>query len=174
MRNPPRGLTLIEVMLVIAVIGILSSVALPSFRNYQLRAKQAERGTIMTAIHVAMTDMYLRDGKFPTDTGTPGESVLDLPSNPPGVASSTKRNFDLSLGDWSKMSLQLEGRVYYTYQAAAATNALGAGSRLQLVVAQGDLDSDGIRQTVSMTFVYNREGVVPGFPLITNDQPRAF
>jgi type IV pilus assembly protein PilA len=49
MKSDARGFTLIEVMIVVAIIGILSSVALPAYQNYAARAKMSE---VMLALSV--------------------------------------------------------------------------------------------------------------------------
>ncbi len=48
-----RGFSLIELMIVVALIGILAAIAIPNFLTYQARAKQSEAKTNLAAIHTA-------------------------------------------------------------------------------------------------------------------------
>ena len=50
MRLRPRGFTLIELMIVVAIIGILASIAVPNFMKFQARARQSEAKTNLKAV----------------------------------------------------------------------------------------------------------------------------
>ena len=54
-RRRIRGFTLIEVMIAVAIIGVLSSVALPGFSTFQLRSKSAEVRANLSAIRVSLS-----------------------------------------------------------------------------------------------------------------------
>jgi prepilin-type N-terminal cleavage/methylation domain-containing protein len=54
----PQGFTLVELMVVVAIVGILVAVAIPNFLTYQARAKQAEVKTILGGTFVAATAVF--------------------------------------------------------------------------------------------------------------------
>lgn len=53
-RLPPRGFTLIELMIVVSIIGVLASIAIPSFLRFQARARQAEVSTNLKSLYTSM------------------------------------------------------------------------------------------------------------------------
>jgi type IV pilus assembly protein PilA len=60
-----RGFTLIELMIVVAIIGILASVALPQYESYTIRAKVTEGLTMANAAKVAVWDTYASSAGIP-------------------------------------------------------------------------------------------------------------
>ena len=64
LRNRNAGFTLIELMIVVAIIGILAAIAVPSFLRYQLRAKRSEAYANLEAIAKAETSYYATNGVF--------------------------------------------------------------------------------------------------------------
>lgn len=53
-RPPQRGFTLIELMIVVSIIGVLASIAIPSFLRFQARARQAEVGSNLKSLYTSM------------------------------------------------------------------------------------------------------------------------
>lgn len=71
-----RGFTLIELMMVVAVIGILSAIAVPSYQSYVKRANRADAEQVMMTI-ANKQQQYLLDARAYTDVlGTSGLNVL--------------------------------------------------------------------------------------------------
>ena len=58
-----KGFTLIELMIVVAIIGILAAIAIPNFLKFQAKSKQSEAKTNLKAIYTAQTGYY---GEFST------------------------------------------------------------------------------------------------------------
>ena len=94
MRAAQRGFTLIELMIVVAVIGILAAVALPAFQNYTVRAKLSEVILLMSACRTVITELYQTGGTPPgannwTCEGATSKYVSALATDDDGVVTAT-------------------------------------------------------------------------------------
>ena len=70
-RNRQSGFTLIELMIVVLIIGLISSIAIPVFGRALKKAHRAAVGASLTGLHKAMARYYADNGEFPTlDTTT--------------------------------------------------------------------------------------------------------
>ncbi|HYO52657.1 prepilin-type N-terminal cleavage/methylation domain-containing protein [Archangium sp.] len=127
-----RGFSLIELMIVVCIIGLLATVALPQFQNILLRTKQAEREAMMPSI-MRMLNEYsnAHGGQFP------GGADPDLPPNPPFPPNGSKQAFSVALGHWADLGWTPDGLLQYRYDVTRT------GPDTLAVTAQADLDRNG-------------------------------
>jgi len=64
-----QGFTLIELMIVVAIIGILAAVALPAYQDYTIRAKMSEVILALSACRTSITEVYQSGGSPPAPNG---------------------------------------------------------------------------------------------------------
>ncbi|HGG8623544.1 TPA: pilin [Neisseria meningitidis] len=72
MNTLQKGFTLIELMIVIAIVGILAAVALPAYQDYTARAQVSEAILLAEGQKSAVTEYYLNHGIWPGDNSSAG------------------------------------------------------------------------------------------------------
>ncbi|HGO6584297.1 TPA: pilin [Neisseria gonorrhoeae] len=72
MNTLQKGFTLIELMIVIAIVGILAAVALPAYQDYTARAQVSEAILLAEGQKSAVTEYYPNNGEWPANNGAAG------------------------------------------------------------------------------------------------------
>lgn len=72
MKNVQKGFTLIELMIVVAIIGILAAIALPAYQDYTKRAHVSEGLSLAGAAKLAVTEYYADNNTWPADNKAAG------------------------------------------------------------------------------------------------------
>ncbi len=77
MKNELQGFTLIELMIVVAIIGILASIAIASYKDYTIRTQVAEGISLTNSAKASLGEFYADRGTWPADNADAGLVAAD-------------------------------------------------------------------------------------------------
>ncbi len=124
MQRLNRGFTLIELMIVVAIVGILAAIAIPAYQNYTIRAQVTEGLVLADGWKTATAEYYSNSGTWPTMANLAAAGLT--PSTGKYVSSITSNN----------------GVVAITYGNQANASALAPGQNVLALVAYVNANKD--------------------------------
>jgi type IV pilus assembly protein PilA len=152
-----KGFTLIELMIVVAIIGILAAIAIPNFLRYQLRSKFGELRTNVEAIRKAQESIRQSDrqvclnaatGSYVALAAVPAAATLSSVKTPWAVADIAAAGaLDVNVegatyGQYAVTTADAPAVVAPTLNTCAATPGLGALGGAMSISAISDIDDD--------------------------------
>jgi type IV pilus assembly protein PilA len=120
MKVVQKGFTLIELMIVIAIIGILAAIAIPAYQNYTIRAQVTEGLSLADGWKTSVSEFYAQNGVFPAGSSSTGSATSIA------VAGVTSGKYV------SGISIVAGGEVVIAYGGSNANKAIPATSLLTL------------------------------------------
>jgi type IV pilus assembly protein PilA len=187
-KSIAKGFTLVELMIVVAIIGILAAIAIPNFMKYQLRAKYSEIPTNIKSFYTAQKALMAAertiaalnggDGRTTGRFFAPGPLPIAVIGGGACVAGPTKNTWDAaSMGRAQAIDWIIDGATYGCYDSAAVGGlpaVAGYGTALS-IWAVSNIDGDGFPAcTVLYAPQVDQTGAVTQAPTNANALCAAF
>jgi type IV pilus assembly protein PilA len=131
-----QGFTLIELMIVVAIIGILAAVAIPNFIKFQLRSKASEGKINLSSIRTAEESYFAETGSYAAISMVPSTAPLAQKLNW-GVSCPSVLTFGTDSGACF-IGWEPEGDIYYQYAVNVGSPAVDF-----FATGESDIDADG-------------------------------
>ncbi len=141
MRKVQQGFTLIELMIVVAIIGILAAIAIPAYQDYTIRAQVSEGMTLAAAAKTAVSESFSDKGEAPATRVVAGmtAAATDTSGNYVTQVLVTNGAITITYGNEANLSIAAETLSLTPYEsgdlsvvwrcgnapAPAATNPMG-------------------------------------------------
>ncbi len=159
-----RGFTLIELMIVVAIIGILAAVAIPAFMRYIKKSKSSEAKVSVAAMYTGFKTYFENNSAFPGSAGTYGPSPALGTTCVSGVSTKLAPNAALwTATPWVDMNFEVNDAQLYMYSYTVAASSASATA-----IAQGDLNCNATYATFKQIGLNTAGDFVGGSLVATN------
>ena len=150
MNKKQSGFTLIELMIVVAILGILAAIAIPAFVTYVRRAKTVEATENLSKLFDAVSSYYSRETVGSGVTAAM-QTHCYIGAIDNGITPNAQKQQGTYTGGWQTIGFQLPPG-YYRFQVTGTAGCSTAANNTDLgkLQAVGNLDGDG----TSSTFEY--------------------
>ncbi|NII71613.1 type IV pilus assembly protein PilA [Dyella sp. SG562] len=112
MKNVQKGFTLIELMIVVAIIAILAAIAIPAYQDYTIRSQVSEGLSLADASKTSLAEYYSNYGDFPTNqtsAGLPAPTAISGNYVKQVDATGTKGQIQITYGN--KSNTKITGKI---------------------------------------------------------------
>ncbi len=181
-RKRQEGFTLIELMIVVAIIGVLAAIAIPAFINYVKKSKTSEAGSNLKALFEGAASYYQAEhwnrGVVAPGAAAAASTFCTVASaNTSNVPSNAKTvlDWDAEPDSFEALNFAPADPLYYQYFIASTPgDACGNApnnSDVYTFQAQGDLDGDGTKSTFEVSVGSNTNNELYRSPGIHETDP---
>ena len=143
-RRAQQGFTLIELMIVVAIIGILAAVAIPAFMDYMKKGKSSEAELQLAKIKTNAKANFNTDSSYPAVTAPVTPTATCCAQDLGGKKKCAVAGADWATAPWQALDFQLDEPFYFQYQYTGTANTYTAN-------AIGDLDCDATSVSYVLT-----------------------
>ncbi len=136
-RSMQKGFTLIELMIVVAIIGILAAVALPAYQDYTKRAKLSEVVLAASACRTSITEAYQTAVTLPSANSWGCESTVSTSKYVASIATTAAGHVEVTTTSAGTGDALIDGKILTLAPSDPAGGTLAAGSLVKAWVCGG-------------------------------------